>query len=273
MDRADARRAEPLIRIGGICGATDQALGEADLLASLGFHAGLVSLAALASADDDALIAHCETIATRIPLMGFYLQPSVGGRVLSYAFWRRFAEIPAVVAIKIAPFNRYHTLDVVRAVIDAGRDDIALYTGNDDAIVSDLVASFRFNRNGAAVERRIAGGLLGHWAVWTRGAVALLNECHAAARAGQVPAGLLQRGIEITDANAAFFDAAHGFSGCIAGIQEVLCRQGLLASTRCLDPRDRLSAGQAAEIDRVCQAYPHLADDAFVVEHLEGWLS
>jgi dihydrodipicolinate synthase/N-acetylneuraminate lyase len=273
LDRADARRDSPLVRIGGICGSTDQAVREAGLLARLGYHAGLLSLAALADADDAALIAHCERVAACIPLVGFYLQPSVGGRVLSYAFWRRFAEIPAVVAIKIAPFNRYHTLDVVRAVIDAGRDDIALYTGNDDTIVSDLVTSYPFRRNGAVVERRIVGGLLGHWAVWTRSAVTLLRECHAVARDGNVPASLLQRGVETTDANAAFFDAAHAFAGCIAGIQEVLHRQQLLASTRCLDPREKLSVGQAAEIDRVCRAYPHLADDEFVASSLEEWLS
>ena len=265
MDRAEARRGEPLIRIGGICGTTEQAVREADLLARLGYDAGLLSLAALKEADDAALIAHCEAVGARIPLVGFYLQPSVGGRVLSYGFWRRFAEIPAVVAVKIAPFNRYQTLDVVRAVIDAGRDDVALYTGNDDAIVSDLVTPFR--------ERRIVGGLLGHWAVWTRGAVALLGECHAAACAGQVPSSLLRQGVEITDANAAFFDAAHGFAGCIAGIHEVLRRQGLVASARCLDPRETLSRGQAAEIDRVCRAYPHLADDEFVKANLEEWLS
>ena len=273
MDRADAGRTEPLIRIGGICGATDQALREADLLVRLGYHAGLLSLAALEDSDDAALIAHCEAIAARIPLVGFYLQPSVGGRTLSYAFWRRFAEIPAVVAIKIAPFNRYQTLDVVRAVVDAGRDDIALYTGNDDAIVSDLVTPFRFVRNGAPVERRIVGGLLGQWAVWTRGAVALLDECHAATRASAVPGSLLRRGVEITDANAAFFDAANGFAGCIPGIQEVLRRQGLLASVRCLDPHEALSTGQAAEIDRVCRVYPHLADDEFVAANLAEWMS
>jgi hypothetical protein len=262
-----------MIRIGGICGATDQAVREADLLVQLGYHAGLLSLSALRDADDDRLIEHCETIAERIPLVGFYLQPSVGGRVLSYSFWRRFAEIPAVLAIKIAPFNRYQTLDVVRAVIDARREDIALYTGNDDAIVSDLVTKFRLVRDGAAVERRVVGGLLGHWAVWTRGAVALLAECQAAASGDHVPAALLARGIEVTDANSAFFDAAHGFAGCIAGIQEVLRRQGLLASARCLDARETLSAGQAAEIDRVCRAYLHLADDDFVAAHLEEWLS
>ena len=273
MDRADAGRTEPLIRIGGICGVTDQALREADLLVRHGYHVGLLSLAALEDSDDTALIAHCEAIAARIPLVGFYLQPSVGGRTLSYAFWRRFAEVPAVVAIKIAPFNRYQTLDVVRAVVDAGRDDIALYTGNDDAIVSDLVTPFRFVRNGAPVERRIVGGLLGQWAVWTRGAVALLDECHAATRASAVPDSLLRRGVEITDANAAFFDAANGFAGCIPGIQEVLRRQGLLASVRCLDPHEALSTGQAAEIDRVCRAYPHLADDEFVAANLAEWMS
>jgi dihydrodipicolinate synthase/N-acetylneuraminate lyase len=273
MDRADAGRVEPLIRIGGICGRTDQALGEADLLVRLGYHAGLVSLAAMADADDAALVAHCAAVGARIPLVGFYLQSSVGGRPLSYAFWRRFAEIPAVVAIKIAPFNRYQTLDVVRAVIDAGRDDIALYTGNDDAIVADLVTPFRSAIDGRIVERRIVGGLLGHWAAWTRGAVSLLDECQAAARTGQIPAALLQRGIEVTDANAAFFDAAHGFAGCIAGINEVLRRQGLVRSARCLSGHDVLSPGQAAEIDRVSRAYAHLADDAFVRAHLDEWLA
>jgi dihydrodipicolinate synthase/N-acetylneuraminate lyase len=273
MDRADTARQTPLIRIGGILGAADQALREADLLLRHGYHAGLISLAALGGADDAALVAHCEAVASRIPLVGFYLQPSVGGRVLSYAFWRRFAEIPQVVAVKIAPFNRYQTLDVVRAVAESGRDDIALYTGNDDAIVSDLVTTFRFTHNGAPVERRIVGGLLGHWAVWTRGAVSLLAECHAASRAGHVPARLLQRGVEVTDANAALFDAAHGFAGCIAGIHEVLRRQGLVASARCLDPRETLSPGQAAEIDRVCRAYPHLSDDEFVTANLEAWMA
>jgi dihydrodipicolinate synthase/N-acetylneuraminate lyase len=272
MDRADAQRPEPLIRIGGICGATDQALREADLLMRLGYHAGLLSLAALANSDDDALIAHCEAVADRIPVIGFYLQPSVGGRLLSYHFWRRFAEIPAVAAIKIAPFNRYQTLDVVRAVIDARRDDIALYTGNDDAIVADLVTPFRFRVSGREVERRIVGGLLGHWAVWTSGAVALLEKCHSVARGAAVPSDLLRRGVEITDANAAFFDAAHGFAGCIAGIQEVLRHQGLVASNRCLEPRETLSPGQEAEIDRVCRAYPHLADDEFIRMNLEEWM-
>lgn len=272
MNRADARRAEPLIRIGGICGRTDQALYEADLLARLGYHAGLLSLAAMADADDAALVAHCAAVGARIPLVGFYLQSSVGGRPLSYAFWRRFAEIPAVVAIKIAPFDRYQTIDVIRAVIDAGRDDIALYTGNDDTIVADLVTPYRFAVDRRVVVRRIVGGLLGHWAVWTRSAVSLLADCQAAARAGEIPAALLQRGVETTDANSAFFDAAHGFAGCIAGIQEMLRRQGLIRSARCLSADEVLSPGQAGEIDRVCRTYPHLADDAFVRANLDEWL-
>jgi hypothetical protein len=272
MDRADASRESPLIRIGGICGGTDQALREADLLVRLGYHAGLLSLAALAQGSDDALITHCESVADRIPLIGFYLQPSVGGRLLSYNFWRRFAQIPAVVAIKIAPFNRYQTLDVIRAVADAGRDDVALYTGNDDAIVADLVTPFRFDSEGRVSERRIVGGLLGHWAVWTRKAVTLLQECHGVATGPEVPADLLRRGVEITDANAALFDAAHGFRGCIAGIQEVLRRQGLVASTRCLESDETLSPGQGDEIDRVCRAYPHLADDEFIRENIGEWL-
>jgi hypothetical protein len=271
MDRAEARQAS-LVRIGGICGKTDQALAEADLLRRYRYHAGLLSLAALAKSTDADLIAHCERVAERIPIVGFYLQPSVGGRPLSYAFWRRFAEIPSVVAIKIAPFNRYQTLDVVRAVIDAGRSDIVLYTGNDDQIVGDLVTPFRLASPNGIVERRIVGGLLGHWAVWTKAATGLLAECQAAARTACVPTALLRTGVEVTDANAAFFDAANGFSGCIAGINEVLRRQGLLRSARCLSGHDVLSPGQAAEIDRVSKAYPHLSDDRFVAEHLQEWL-
>jgi hypothetical protein len=269
MDRADAGRHVPLVRIGGVCGDTRQACAEAELLTSLGYHAGLLSLAALANANDETLVAHCREVADRIPIIGFYLQPSVGGRRLGYGFWRHFAEIPHVVAIKIAPFNRYQTLDVVRAVIDAGRHDITLYTGNDDAIVADLVTPFPAT-NGH--ERRIVGGLLGHWAVWTSKAVRLLADCHDASHAARVPTMLLRRGIEVTDANAAFFDAANGFAGCIAGIHEVLRRQGLLVTTRCLDPHETLSPGQMEEIDRVYHAYPHLADDEFVAQHLDEWL-
>ena len=272
MDRADRSGRTPLVRIGGICGPTAQAHAEARLLSDLGYHAGLLSLAALAAATDDQLIDHCRHVAEVLPLVGFYLQPSVGGRRLSYGFWRRFVEIPNVVAIKIAPFNRYQTLDVVRAVADSGRHDIALYTGNDDNIVGDLVSPYEIPGTSNTTQLRIVGGLLGHWAVWTRRAVQLLSECHAAVDAGRVPLALLRMANEVTDANAAFFDAANGFAGCIAGINEVLRRQGLLASARCLDPHETLSPGQAEEIDRVVSAYPHLNDDEFVARHLDGWL-
>jgi hypothetical protein len=264
----------PVIAVGGICGPTEQALNEAALLVELGYHAGLVSLSAFKNATEDEMVAHCEAVAKVLPIIGFYLQPSVGGRVLPYGFWRRFAEIDNVVAIKMAPFNRYQTIDVVRAVAEAGRDDIALYTGNDDNIVMDLLTEYRFVVNGAPVTRRIAGGLLGHWAVWTRKAVELLGECQTlVADGGAVPPGMLTRNIEVTDANAAFFDAANGFAGCIAGIHEVLRRQGLLEGIWCLNPGEKLGPGQAAEIDRVYAAYPHLHDDAFVAEHRDAWLS
>jgi dihydrodipicolinate synthase/N-acetylneuraminate lyase len=272
MDRADRSRSVPIVRIGGICGRTDQALGEADILTRHAYHAGLLSLAALADASDAELIAHCEAVAERVPVVGFYLQSSVGGRPLAYAFWRRFVDIPNVVAIKIAPFNRYQTLDVVRALADSGRQDVVLYTGNDDNIVGDLITPFRFSGSKGPVERRIVGGLLGHWAVWTQRAVCLLDECRAASAQENVPATLLRTGTEVTDANAAFFDAANGFAGCIAGINEVLRRQGLVTSARCLDPREGLSPGQAKDIDRVYSAYPHLSDDIFVADHLADWL-
>ncbi len=274
MNRADAARRVPVLRIGGICGRTPQAVTEARLLADLGYHAGLISLAALRGADEDALIHHCRAVAECIPLFGFYLQPAVGGRILSYRFWRRFMEIDRVVAIKIAPFNRYQTLDVVRAAAESGREDIALYTGNDDAIVADLITPYRFLVNGRPVERRIVGGLLGHWAVWTHAAVALHAECRRVAISGEaVPAALLRQAVEITDCNAAFFDAANGFAGCIAGLHEVLRRQGFLEGVWCLDPREGLSPGQMAAIDRVLESYPHLNDDAFVAAHRDEWLA
>jgi dihydrodipicolinate synthase/N-acetylneuraminate lyase len=272
LDRADAGRPEPLVRIGGLCGPTAQAVAEAELLGALGYHAGLLSLAA-SGPDDAARLAHCRAVAAVIPLVGFALQRAVGGPALSYHFWRRFAEIEAVVAIKIAPFDRYQTLDIVRAVAESGRDDIALYTGNDDHIVLDLLTPYRFRIGGGEVERRIVGGLLGHWAVWTRRAVELLAACHAAtARGGAIPPDLLRLASATTDANGALFDAAHDFAGCIAGIHEVLRRQGLFEGIWCLDPAEALSPGQAEEIDRVCRAYPELNDDAFVARHRDEWL-
>jgi dihydrodipicolinate synthase/N-acetylneuraminate lyase len=272
MDRADPDRPEPLIRVGGICGETPQAVQEATLLNDLGYSAGLLSLAAMKDSNDAALLAHCRTVSEILPMIGFYLQPAVGGRVLSYRFWREFAEIENVVAIKVAPFNRYQTLDVVRAVAESGRD-IALYSGNDDNIALDLLTPFVFQVNGRVQERRIVGGLLGHWAVWTRRAVEFLDQCHAVADGtGAVSKDLLQRSAEITDCNAAFFDAAHHFAGCIAGLHEVLWRQGLLEGIWCLDPHETLSPGQQEEISRVLKAYPHLNDDDFVREGRNRWL-
>lgn len=255
----------PIVRIGGVCGETKQATEEAALLVNLQYDAALLSLASLKHANDNELLEHCRAVASIVPVIGFYLQPSVGGRVLSYAFWRQFAEIENVVAIKIAPFNRYQTIDVVRAVMAAGRDDIALYTGNDDNIVADLVTPFRFHGD----ERRIVGGLLGHWSVWTKGAVEILTEC----KKENSTFDLLRLGIEVTDCNAAFFDSANGFRGCIAGLHEVLRRQRILEGIWCLDEKETLSAGQQEEIDRVYAAYPHLNDDTFVASHLDSWLA
>ncbi|MCX6858419.1 MAG: dihydrodipicolinate synthase family protein [Verrucomicrobia bacterium] len=259
-----ARSKSPLTRIAGICGATPQATSEAQLLKELGYQAALLSLGALKDADEDALISHCDAIAEIIPIIGFYLQVSVGGRHLSHAFWRRFAEIENVVAIKIAPFNRYQTQDVARAVIESGREDIALYTGNDDNIVADFLTPYRFSGQ----EKRIVGGLLGHWSVWTQRAVEQHQRC---LRADATPE-LLRLGVEVTDCNAAFFDAANGFQGCIAGLHEVLRRQGLLEGLWCLDESEALSPGQLAEIDRVYKAYPHLKDDDFVAQNRDAWL-
>ncbi len=258
--------------IAGICGPTKQAAAEADLARSLGYHAGLVSMAAYKTEPESAILAHVATIAKIIPVIGFYLQPAVGGRVFSYAFWRQFAEIPEVVAIKMAPFNRYQTIDVIRAVIAAGRDDIALYTGNDDTIIADLLTPFTFAHQDRPVTRQIVGGLLGHWGVWTRAAVELFHAARAAAAEPQIDATWLARAAAVTDMNAALFDAANQFHGCIPGILEVLRRQGLVESVFCLNPAEVLSPGQAEELTRVGAAYPELTDDAFVAEHLAHWL-
>lgn len=268
-----ARAPRDVALIAGLCGRTAQALQEAALAREFGYHAGLLSLGAFKTDAEDAILAHVAEVAAALPVVGFYLQPAVGGRVFSYAFWRRFAEIPQVVAIKIAPFNRYQTLDVVRAVIAAGRDDLALYTGNDDTILADLLTAFRFpGPDGREVERRIVGGLLGHWGVWTQAAVRTLQRVHRAARQPSLESAWLTEAAAVTDMNAALFDAAHHFHGCIPGILEILRRQGLVPSIACLNPAETLSPGQAAELDRVCAAYPYLIDDAFVAEHRDAWL-
>ena len=269
----DAATGQRTVQIAGVVGPTAQAVSEARVAREAGYHAGLLSLAALPEAGVEALIAHCEAVAREIPLFGFYLQPAVGGRVLSASFWRRFVEIPNVVAIKIAPFDRYQTFDVVRAVAEAGRAaEVALYTGNDDHIVLDLLTEYAVETTHGAVRLGMVGGLLGHWACWTRRAVDHLDACRRARASGAIPADLLTLAEQITDANAAIFDTAHQFAGCIPGIHEVLRRQGLLASTRCLHPHETLSPGQSTDIDRIYRAYPHLNDDDFVAEHLDEWL-
>ena len=274
IGQCDARAARETVLIAGICGATEQAVKEAGIARELRYHAGLLSLGALRTADDHQLIAHCEAVAREIPLVGFYLQPAAGGRPLTHGFWRRFAEIPNVVAIKIAPFNRYQTLDVIRAVAESGRaGDIALYTGNDDNIVLDLLTEYAVQTGSGEARLRMAGGLLGHWSCWTRRAVELLEECKRCRDSQAIPASLLTLAAQVTDCNAAFFDAANGFAGCIPGIHEVLRRQGLLEGTWCLDPSETLSPGQTGEIDRVCRAYLNLNDDKFVELHLDEWLS
>jgi hypothetical protein len=276
-EREARRRRDPVLRIAGIAGRTRQAVREARIAADLGYHLGLLSLGALPRASDRELLLHARAVAQVIPLMGFYLQPAVGGRVLGYGFWRRLVEIDNVLAIKVAPFSRYATWDVVRAVADSGRP-IALYTGNDDNILVDLLTTYPVLRPGAhrPVRIRMKGGLLGHWAFWTRKAVRLLarvQHLHGHRRTSlNLPGGLLSLATHITDANGAIFDAANGFRGCIPGIHEVLRRQGLLRGRWCLDPDEELSPGQLREIDRVLAAYPHLSDDAFVRERIDGWL-
>jgi dihydrodipicolinate synthase/N-acetylneuraminate lyase len=264
----------PFALIAGAVGTTANAVAEAETAATLGYDAVLLSLGAWRDAPEASVLAHCRAVAGVLPLFGFYLQPAVGGRVLSYSFWRELAEIENLWAIKIAPFDRYKTLDVVRAVAAAARDDIALYTGNDDSIVADLLTPFPVESGGRETTRRIVGGLLGQWAVWTRGAVRLLERARAARASGTIDSEWLSLAAALTDANGAIFDAANAFAGCIPGIHEVLRRQGLLCGTWCLEPRETLSPGQAEEIDRVTRRYPFLAaeDDQLVRENLDAWL-
>jgi len=269
----DGEPARPFVKVAGICGHTAQALSEAQVAAALGYDVGLLSLGEWQRESEAQLLLHCREVAEAIPLFGFYLQPAVGGRILSYGFWRELAEMPNVWAIKIAPFNRYQTFDVIRAVADAGRDDIALYTGNDDSIVVDLLTPFPVTIRGERVVRWIDGGLLGQWACWTRRAVELLDRAKAVRSSRVLDAAWLSEAAALTDANGAIFDVAHAFRGCIPGIHDILRRQGLLRGTWCLDPKEQLSDGQAEELDRVCRLYPELNDDAFVRENLARWLS
>jgi hypothetical protein len=264
----------PLALIAGLSGPTSQALAEADVARGIGYHAGLLSLAAMKQASEDEIVTHCAAVAREIPLVGFYLQPAVGGVVLSANFWRRFAEIDNVIAIKIAPFNRYRTLDVLRGVFAArALDRIALYTGNDDHILLDLTLPFDLRDSGVIVRTHIKGGLLGHWSVWTATAIRQFERCKAARNKDAVPTELLALDARVTDCNSAFFDVANNFHGCIAGCHEVLRRQGLMEGIWCLDPAEGLSPGQLKDIDRVCNEHADLSDDDFVAANLQKWLA
>lgn len=269
----------PFALVAGLLGDTRQAVHEAEVARAVGYHAGLLSLGGangpLGAAPDAALVRHARAVSEVIPLVGFYLQPAVGGRPLGHRFWRALAEeVPNLIAIKIAPFDRYRTLDVVRAVAESGREDVALYTGNDDNIVVDLLTPFPVTVGGRSATRRIVGGLLGQWAVWTRRAVELLSDVQRTAATGTpLDARWLTHAAALTDANGALFDPRHGYAGCIPGIHEVLRRQGLVRGTWTLDPHERMSPGQAEEIDRVLRLYPELTDDAFVAEHRDAWLA
>lgn len=273
IDDWSQQSGKKILKIAGICGRTEQALREAEFVLKHGYHAGLLSLSAYRNDSEEEMLAHCRKVAEHIPLIGFYLQPAVGGRMLPYSFWRKFAEIDNLIAIKMAPFNRYQTLDVVRAVCEAGREnEVTLYTGNDDNIVIDLLTEYRLQTTNGEKRVRIKGGLLGHWCVWTHAAVRLLKQLQQIIPLEQLPAELLSLAVQVTDCNAAFFDAANQFRGCIPGIHEVLRRQGLLEGTWCLNPQEVLSPGQSAEIDRIYRSYPQLNDDAFVKENLNRWL-
>ncbi|WP_282113095.1 dihydrodipicolinate synthase family protein [Maribacter stanieri] len=272
MDNYTSKTNRTILRIAGVIGNTNQALQEAQLASDLGYQAVLLSLASLPNASNQDLLNHCREVSKVIPIIGFYMQTAVGGRYLDFDFWLEFAQIENVVAIKMAPFNRYQTFDVVRAVINSGRaDQIALYTGNDDNILVDLMTEFEVQSNGEIIKKRIVGGLLGHWSVWAKEAVTLLENIKKGSYSTD-SIKMLTMAAKITDSNAAFFDAANNFKGCIVGLHEVLRRQGLLEGTWTLNEKDHLSPLQKAEIDRVYEAYPELNDDGFIAENLEAWL-
>lgn len=272
VDSAIIRR--PFIKIAGVCGSIEQAVSEATIATKLGYDMALLSMGGLSSLSEVQLLERTRIIADIMPVFGFYLQPAAGGRILSYDFWKSFSDIPNVLAIKTAPFNRYQTLDVVRAVCASSRkDEITIYTGNDDNIVNDLLTTYRFNINGKTVEKEITGGLLGHWAVWTKRAVDLLAAIKSHKRSGgAIDSEWLTLNTQVTDANAAFFDPSHQYKGCISGIHEVLRRQGLMENILCLSENEVLSPGQSEEIDRVYRDYPDLNDDDFIKNNLEKWL-
>ena len=273
-DKFEAARGETVVMVSGVCGPTEQAVKEAELAKSLGYDAVLLSPGGLNSYSEDYMVERTRAVAAVMPVIGFYLQTAVGGRAFSYNYWERICDIDNVVAIKAAPFNRYYSLDVVRAAALSRRaDDITLYTGNDDNIVLDLVTTYKFTVDGKTYEKGFIGGLLGHWSVWTKRAVELFEKLREYRGKDSLPREILTLAAEVTDTNAVLFDTANGFAGCIAGLHEVLVRQGLFESARCLNPDEKMSEGQKEEIDRLYKSYPHLNDDEFVKANLDRWLA
>ena len=274
IDKFEKQNNNVIVKVAGVCGPTERAVKEAELAKQYGYDAVLLSPGGLNNFPESYLIDRAKAVAKIMPVIGFYLQTAVGGRLFSYNFWEEFCAIDNVVAIKCASFTRYQTLDVVRACAMSERsDEITLYTGNDDNIVVDLMTKYRFTKDGKTVERHFEGGLLGHWSVWTKKAVEIFGKVKAERDDSGKTAELLTLAAEVTDTNSAFFDAANGFKGCIAGLHEVLHRQGLMENTYCLNPEETMSEGQREEINRIYAMYPHLNDDAFVKEHIALWKS
>lgn len=274
---SDLRARRPIIKVAGVSGTPEQAVAEAQLAADLGYDLALVIPGG--SKTEDELLEKVRLVSSVIPVFGFYLQPAVGGMPLSFKFWRILSDIEGVAAIKIAPFDRYRTFDVMRGVLMSERcSEIALYTGNDDNIVADLFASLSAVVGGEKREVRFVGGLLGQWAVWTRRAVSTLAMVKRARKGGLVPAEmreLFEEAGEMTEANAVIFDATNDFKGSIAGIGEVLRRQGLTANSKTLESRDSLSPGQSREIEEMLIRHPslHTEDDEMIRQRLDQWLA
>ena len=272
IDQFEAENQTVIVKVAGVCGPTEQAVSEAKLAKQYGYDAVLLSPGGLNDYSEDYMIERTKAVAAQMPVIGFYLQTAVGGRVFSYRYWEQLCAVENVVAIKCASFNRYTTLDVVRAAALSDRSDrITLYTGNDDNIVIDLITKYYFTKEGKKVQKSFEGGLLGHWSVWTKSAVEIFERCKAVKQQDSIPEELLTLAAEVTDTNSAFFDTAHNFAGCIAGLHEILRRQGLMDNTYCLNPEEVMSPGQIEELDRVHRMYPHLNDDAFIAAHLAEW--
>ncbi len=274
IDKFEKENDTVIVKVAGVCGPIEQATKEAELAKKYGYDAVLLSPGGLNHLSEDEMIERTKAVAAIMPVIGFYLQTAVGGRVFTYNYWERLCAIDNVVAIKCASFNRYQTLEVVRAAAMSERSDkVTLYTGNDDNIVIDLLTKYKFDKNGKSVVKAFEGGLLGHWSVWTNNVVNMFKMLKAEKDKDTISTELLTLAAEVTDANSAFFDTANSFAGCIAGLHEVLRRQGLMENILCLNPDETLSAGQLEEIDRVYRAYPHLNDDAFIKENIESWKS